>query len=422
MIWLAHLPGALWFLARGLLTSVVGNISLAVLAVALATSLWLFVTNEENPKEVQTFNSAIPIKFVNAPNDLALANASDASVRITVEATKSDLSGLRSTDFDATVNLGGIGAGQTTIPVDVTSSNGRVNVVGITPSRIDVTIEQSRSKEVPVQIVPNGSPQQGFTAVNQTASPNTATVTGAESVVNLVDSVAAEIGITGARVDVTEDRVDLKPRDARGGELARVKVSPQTARVTVDIQQRDFSREFVVTPAITGLPAAGYNVAAVNVDPALVTISGPLDILQSIDAVKGISTDEISIVDARTDVVRQVQLALPSGVRVQGGGTVRVTVSVKPARGEASFRVVAQIRNVGAGLAVVPPADVTVTLAGDIPVLQSITPESIVVVADAQGLEAGIHAIPLQITPPPGTTVARSDPGQLGVALAPRQP
>jgi YbbR domain-containing protein len=151
-------------------------------------------------------------------------------------------------------------------------------------------------------------------------------------------------------------------------------------------------------------------------------VTGPVDVLQSIDAVRGIPTDEISIADARADVVRTVNLVLPAGARVQGaaGGTAaapRITVSIRPAKGEQTFRVVPQVRNVAAGLALTQVDAVMVTLAGDVPTLLTVTPESIVVVADAQGLTEGLHSVPMQITTPGGTTVTRSDPAELGIAL-----
>lgn len=421
MDWLRHLPGALVFLSRGAFTSIIGNLSLAGLSVALSVSLWLFVTARENPKEVQTFNSAIPIRFVNLPNDLAVANASESTTRISVEGTANDLKDLRAADFDATVDLGGYGKGSVQAAVDVISTIGAVSVVDVRPARIDVTLDARGSKQVPVTVRTSGSPQQGFAAVNPAAAPGTATVEGPESLVALVDHVSAEVGITGARVDVTEDRASLTPRDARDGEISRVRVSPETARVTVVIEQREFSRDIIVTPSISGQPAAGYNVTGVLVDPSVVTVTGPTEALQSIDAVRGITTEEISIADSRNDVVRtSVQLVLPKDVRVQGGGPVKVTVTVRPARGEASFSVVPQVRNVAAGLAVIEPQGVIVTLAGDVPILQTITVESITVIADAQGLAAGLRNVSLSITPPPGTSVVRSDPGELGIALVAR--
>ena len=426
MNWIERLPGALLFFARGAVTSLFRNISLALLSVALAVTLWVFVTDRENPTEVQTFNGSIAVKFVNAPNGLDVANASETTVRLRIEAPKNELSKLRPGDFEATVNLGGFPSGQVTVPVDATSTNSRVHVIEVVPPRIDVTLESVRTKDVPVKVSLVGSPQQGFTASGETAQPSTATVSGPESLVALVDSVAAAVFLTGVHADVNEDRIDLKPRDARGGEISRVKVSPGVARVSVNIVQREFTRTFVVSPTIAGQPAAGYNVTGVNADPGIVSVTGTLDVLQSIDSVRGIATEEISIADARGDVVRTANLVLPAGTRRQGpAGTaataLRVTVSIRPAKGEQTFRVVPQIRNVTAGLAVTQAEAVTVTLAGDVPTLQAITPQLIAVVVDAQGLEAGLHSLPMQITPPGGTTVVRSEPGELGIALIQRQ-
>jgi YbbR domain-containing protein len=417
---LARLRRALWFLGRGTVVSVATNLSLAVLSVALAVVLWQFVTEQENPTETQTFNSAVQIRFVNVPNGLAVANASAATVRIRIEAPKNELSKLGVNDFEARVDLGGFERGQVTVPVEVVPPSSRVSVVDVSPVRIDVSLENERNKEVGVKVVLAGSPQQGFAATGTASIPERVTVTGPESLVDLVDSVAAVVYLTGLHVDVTEDRVELQPRDVRGGEISRVTVNPPTARVAVDLEQREYSLGFVVNPVISGEPAPGYNAAGVSVDPRLVTVTGPLDVLQSIDAVKGISTEEISIADGREDVTRQVRLNLPSGVRALGAETVRVTVSIRPAKGEASFQVVPQIRNVTDGLVATQAQPVTVTLSGDLPTLQQVTPESITVIADARGLEAGLHALPLQITPPAGTSVVRSDPGELGIALTPR--
>lgn len=422
MNWLQRLPGALLFFARGAFTSLFRNVSLAIVSVALAVTLWVFVTDHENPTEVQTFNGSISVKFVNAPNGLDVANASEATVRLRIEAPKSEINKLRPGDFEATVNLGGFPAGQVTVPVDATSSNGRVHVLDVVPPRIDVTLESVRTKDVPVKVSLVGAPQQGFAAAAATTEPATATVSGPESLVALVDSVAADVFLTGVHADVNEDRIELKPRDARGGEISRVKVNPGAARVNVGIEQREFTRTFVVSPAITGVPAAGYSVSGVAIDPGIVSVTGPVDVLQSIDAVRGIPTDAISIADARADVVRSANLVLPAGARLQGaaGGTAappKITVSIKPAKGEQTFRVVPQVRNVAAGLALTQVEAVTVTLAGDVPTLLAVTPESIVVVVDAQGLAGGLHSVPMQITPPGGTTVIRSDPDELGIAL-----
>jgi len=417
---LRRLPGAIAYLGRGAIISVAGNLSLAVLALALALSLWLYVTERENPTETRTFNNAIPIAFVNVPDDLAISQTSATTARIDLEAPENEFDGLSVDDFEATADLGGLSEGESRVPVDVAPPNRRVNVVETTPQLVTVTLEPRRSRDVPVRVELLGSPQTGFVATDTRVDQQTATVTGPESLVARVDSVAASVNLTGARVDVTEDRAPLEPRDARNGAISRVTVSPSTASVQVDLDQREFSSPYVVAPVITGQPAPGYNVTGVSVQPPIVTISGSLEVLQSIDAVRGVSTEEISIADARDDVRRTVQLVLPSGARLQGNPSIEVEVRIDPAEGEFTFLVVPQIQNVADGLAATPAQPVAVTLSGEVSVLQGLTPQSIVVTADAQGLAAGLHVLPLRVTPPGNATVVRVDPGELGIALTPQ--
>jgi YbbR domain-containing protein len=147
-----------------------------------------------------------------------------------------------------------------------------------------------------------------------------------------------------------------------------------------------------------------------------VTVTGPLEQVQSIDAVRGLETEEIAIADARDDVLSAVQLALPDGVTVQGPTTVNVSIDIAPARGVYTFRIVPLIRNAGNGLSVTPAGAITLTLSGDVPVLEDITAESISASADAQGLGVGLYTLPVAITAPPGTTIV-GDPPEIGVAI-----
>lgn len=414
---LQRVTSGLLFILRGAVFSVFGNIGLAALALALALTLWLFVTERENPTEAQTFNSSIPIEMVNVPESLAVANVSDNGVRIRIEAPKNELDGLRSEDFEATVDLGGLTEGTKSVAVDVTPPNSRINVIDVTPARVDVTIEPLQRKDVPVRVSTIGSPVVGFDVADERSDPETATVSGPESIVALVDHVVAVVNLTGQRVDLEEDRVTLEPRDAVGGGISRVTVSPETADVSVQLEQREYSLQFDVKPQVRGEPAAGYNLAGATIDPRFVTVTGTLEALQAIDSLKGLSTEEISITGARDDVIRTVAIVVPEGTTISGPATATVTIDIAPAGGVFSFRIVPQIRNVGPGLSAVAASPITVTLAGDVPVLDTITAESITASVDAQGLGPGLFALPVEVTPPAFTSIVSVQPGTLGVAL-----
>lgn len=401
-------------------TSFAGNLSLLGLSVGLALSLWLFVTDQENPTRTETFNRPIPLRIVNVPDNLAVANTSETSVTVRIEGPQSELDDLSADDFEATANLGGFAAGQSQATIEVTSENRRVDVIRVEPRQVAITLEPLRSRDVPVVVSLFGSPERGFEAVQTLANPDRVTITGPESLVDLVDAAFAEVDLTGLSVDIDRENVPLDLRDARGGDISGVNSEPAIASVSVDLLQKEYSLAFVVSPTIRGEPATGYNVTGIAIDPRLVIISGPLDVLQSIDAVRGIATAEISIADSRGDVSRVVRLTLPEGARVQGSADVSVRVSIAPAKGEFTFRVVPLVRNIGSGLVASQPEPVSVTLAGDVPALEALTATSISLTADAQGLAAGLHALPLQIEPPNGTTLVRIDPAEVGIALSAR--
>ena len=401
-------------LARGAVLSVAQNLGLAALALLLALALWLFVTDRENPTEARTFNSAIPLELVNTPGDLAVSNVSETSVRIRIEGARNELDGLTAEDFRATADLGGLTAGLQSVAVEVEPPNGRVNVVNITPGRVEVTLEPLRTKDVPVRVSTFGSPQAGFAVGDARVDPETVTASGPESLVALVESAVAVVNLTGVRTDIVDERVTLEARDARDGGINRVTLTPATADVTIDIDQREYTLQYVVVANLTGDPASGYNVVSVTVDPRLVEVTGSLEALQAVTALE---TEEISIADARDDVVRTVAIQVPEGLTVEGSPTVRVTVDIEPVQGAFSYRVAPRIINAPPGAVVTPSEDVVVTLSGDAPTLAGITTGDIDVVVDVGGLGSGLFLVPVEVTAPQGSSVTRVEPGQLGVAI-----
>ena len=67
-------------------------------------------------------------------------------------------------------------------------------------------------------------------------------------------------------------------------------------------------------------------------------------------------------------------------------------------------------------------ADLTTTLvevrvAGELPVLRALSPASLVAVVDVSGLEVGQHALPVQVTVPPGLQVVGVEPATVIVTL-----
>jgi YbbR domain-containing protein len=392
------------------------NLGLGLLSVALAVSLWAFVTEEENPTRTDFFSGAVPVETVNLPEGLAVASLSEEAVSVRVSAPDSVWPDLTVSDFRAVADLSTAKARENTVTLRFQSKRRQVEVVEVDPRQITVTLEPVTTKVVPVTVKIIGAPPLGYSTAPGRTTPDQVEVTGAESLVGLVEEAVADVNVQGVRVPL-EQVFTVVPRDGRGGDIEGVTLNPPTVQVILPIVQRDITQVYAVTPQLAGTPSDGFNVTSVSVQPPFAVITGAIEGLQSLTTV---ATDEVDIDGATSDVVRAAKLRLPTGLAVSGSDTVTVRVSISPARGEITLGLTPNVENLEPGLrAEVAATLVEVRVAGEIPVLRSLSPSSLVAVVDASGLGAGQHDLPVQVTAPPGVQVVGVEPSTVPVTLSP---
>src|SRR3990172_9049482 len=77
------------------------NWGIGLLSVVLAISLWVYVTDKENPEQTGRVPGAVPIEVVNVPSDQAVSSLSRESVSVRVRAPESIFQELTPEDFRA---------------------------------------------------------------------------------------------------------------------------------------------------------------------------------------------------------------------------------------------------------------------------------------------------------------------------------
>src|SRR5262249_53685923 len=122
--------------------------------------------------------------------------------------------------------------------------------------------------------------------------------------------------------------------DMNGEVLTPVDAEPVSVRVKVPVFTDRRSKTLPVTPNVVGTPAAGFEIASVTVDPAVVSVEGDANHLAGLDRA---DTQPISVAGASAQVIQTVALALPDGVQALGGGTVQVTITLRPVTGTRTF-------------------------------------------------------------------------------------
>lgn len=392
------------------------NLGLGLLSLALAVSLWAFVTEEENPTRTDFFPGAVPVETVNVPEGLAVAGLSETAVSVRVSAPENTWEDLTIGDFRAVADLSTAKARENTVTLRLQSKRRQVEVVEVAPRQITVTLEPAITKVVPVAVKQIGTPPLGYSTVPGRTTPGQVEVTGAESLVALVVEAVADVNVQGVRVPL-EQVFAVVPRDGRGGDIDGVTLNPPMVEVILPVVQREITQVYVVTPQLRGAPSDGFNVTSVSVEPPFAVITGAIEGLQSLTTV---ATDEVDIDGATSDVVRAAKLRLPAGLTVSGSDTVTVRVFISPARGEIALGVSPTAEGLGPGLrAEVGATLVEVRVAGEIPVLRSLSPTSLVAVVDVSGLGVGQHALPVRVTAPSGVEVVGVEPPTVLVTLSP---
>ncbi len=389
---------------------------LFVASLLIGVSLWVFVTDTENPTLVDFFPQPITVEAVNVGDALAVANQLPAiNVRISAPSDRWD--DLTAANLRAYVDLQGFDARSQDVPVfvEVTGISG-VRVLDSDPRSIVVNLEDLVSRDVPVRARTVGSLPTGYELGEMAPAVTSVRVTGPETLVALVSEVSADVNVTGLTVGV-EQGVTLKPLGAGGGEVRGVRLDPETVRVAVEIHQSTLVRTLPLTVEIVGNPDPGFRVSSVVTSPAAILVQGPIEALQQLDT---IALPSVNVNGARTDIVRSVEIPLPPGVSFVDRERATVTVAITPMTGAFRLTVPVEAEGLSNGFtASITPGNVDVVLEGPLPVLNVLGPADVRAVVDLAG-RTGTVTVPVQVTVPEGVAIDSVQPISVTVTITPR--
>jgi len=400
-----------------ILRRIVHNWPLKLAAVVLASLMYGGLALSTN---TQTFAGPIAAQFINEPKDTVVLPSTPPSVTLVRYFAPTGVSGA-SSSFVATVDLSTLGTkvGVVSVPIEVTSPDPRIRVLGFEPTFATLEVDRLVSKPgIPVSVV-HGQAPDGLTLGTVQVDPATVTIAGAASIVSKVVSVRADVIIQSTGIDIDED-VRLVPVDALGTPLRPLEVTPATARVRIPVFSDLQSRTLPVNPVITGNPAAGFEIASVTVNPQVVLVAGDADTLAQLASV---DTVPIATTGLSSDETIDVGLALPTGVAQVGQQTITVTVKIRPVTATRTFTAGLKLLGSTSALTYALSTDrVLVTIGGSTADLDRLEGASLVVDLDVASLKAGVHDVPVTANLPTGTTLVASSPASVTVTISTAPP
>src|SRR5687768_16965148 len=257
-------------------------VALAFVSLFAALALWVAVTDAENPRETREFRAPLSIEAINVADGLAVGDITQNAVTISVSATDDEFERLTAANFRVQVDMTGVREARSSrsVTVDVVGIDD-VQIVSVTPRFVDVVLEQEATKTIPVRVNRIGIQPQGFVVASEQANPQEVRVTGATSLIQLVESADVDINLTGVRVNIQQE-FPLTPRDGSRADLPRLRLEPDTAEIRMTIVQQETTLLLPVQVQTSGTLPDGYNIDAISADPQLVQVSATLGVLQGI--------------------------------------------------------------------------------------------------------------------------------------------
>ncbi len=378
------------------------NVFLKILSLIIAIFLWSFVLLSENPIKTQTFSNQIVQEIGTEALEergLMMVNTEQAKITLKVTGTSRDMANLTASDIIAQVDLSNIQeAGVYYIQPGITVQK-TIESVSFQPRRLQITIENVITKEVPVKVTTMNTLGENQFIDDLSPSEESIEITGAESVVNTVDYALLTVDLENITKNKAQTcRVALYTAEDALVDSDFVKPEVETLDVTVGLNQvKTVPLNINVVSSVT----LSKDLVTVTIAPEQIRVYGKEDALSQLSS---INLGSINLADVNADGEEHAfTIKLPDGVKLMEGEPKQARVKLSMKDGISRTLTVTDIRledTSGEKDVYLENASLDVKVEGKANVMANIKPENlhVTVKVDSSTLEAGTHDVPCQIS------------------------
>jgi len=383
------------------------TVSHLIVAIGLAIIAWLSVIFQTNPPGQLTIQG-VPLVVTGPANGLILLDDLPDTVSVQVQASQNRIDTLDVSSVRAELPLSDLPAGVHNVPVSLDLADRYTEILSISPSNINVTLESELNKVISptVSFLNKGNLPAGYMVKQVSLSPETITVIGLQSRVEDIEEAVIEINLDGQRVDF-QDTFPVSIKDSYGVKIKDIRIVPESILVTVDIERTYFTREIPVQATIekSGLDR-DYEVSSVRVDPSKVMLTGTQTALDA--AGDFLVTTPISLSNVYSGLTIDVPIVIPENVTVlddEGNNIsgVNVEVIVKPITDYLVLEARINLTGIPEGFSArISPNRASILFIGPRPLLNEIfiDPSLVNLSVNLEGLKTGIFTLPVQVQAP----------------------
>lgn len=299
-----------------------------LLSFAIAFGLWMYVITYVSPGSEDTFYN-IPVvlegEAVLKERNLMIMDVSNTSVSMTLSGNRSDLNKVNNQNIILKADLTKINEPGVRIPLSYTPSfpgdvpSDAFVVENKSPDQIYVTVEERRTKEVPVEVKWIGSAPEGFMSDRENRLLDYAyiSVDGPASVADLIEKAVIEVDLTEQRESIDQNyRYTLC--DAEGNPVDAELITTNVAEVNLKVKIQRV-KELKLRLDVTYGGGATEGNTSIEISPATIRVSGGEAVLEELG--DELTIGKLNLAEVTKSQELPFQINLPEGVTNETGTT-----------------------------------------------------------------------------------------------------
>ena len=371
-----------------------------LLSIAIAFGLWMYVITYVSPGSEETIYN-IPVvldgEAVLKERNLMIMDVSNTSVSMTLSGNRSDLNKVNNQNITLKVDLTQVTAPGERIGLSYTYDfpgdvpDNAFVVENKSPDLIYVTVEERRTKEVPVEVKWIGSAPEGFMSDREHKLLDYAyiNVDGPASVADLIEKAVIEVDLREQRESIDQNfRYTLC--DAEGNPVDAQLITTNVAEVNLKVKIQRVKEVKLRLDVTYGGGATEKN-TSIEISPATIRVSGGEAVLEELG--DELTIGKLNLAEITKSQELAFQITLPEGVTNETGTTeasVRIHFTGLSTREFVLDDI--KIINVPEGMEVdLITQKLTVVLRGPTADVAKIKEEDVTITVDFTGEEAGTN-------------------------------
>ncbi|MBU9720173.1 MULTISPECIES: YbbR-like domain-containing protein [Bacillaceae] len=281
--------------------------------------------------------------------------------------------------------------------------------VTINPRTVRVTVQEKQTVSFPVdvELINQGEIEEGYTIGTPYTTPTNVDITAARGIIEQINSVRAVVDVAN-RNATFQEVASVIVLDQNGNEMD-LNTDPPAVEVTVPITSPN--KEVPLRIEREGELPEGIAIENIYTEPNVVTIYGPIDVINDISFIDGIKID---LSEITRDTTIEVPVPVPDGVERVEPETVEVHVEISEEEVREFTDVTIEVNGLPEEFeyTFIDPEDglVNIGLMGSPSVLERVDREDFQVYIDLSGLEVGEHELPLQFIGPQNVRISHNQP------------